>query len=113
MSGAICNFIYGIPVTPKIWDAAREIEREQGSDNPRALLTDLGFVFEYTAYDGPPPGYLGFLLYRKWEGNTFSLEEPFVPEIDKVKVLRLLDALPPELRTICGPVKVWCVWSNS
>jgi hypothetical protein len=110
MSGAIGHLIYGIP--------SDDVRAEGSYRQKKEALESAGFTLLYTAYGGPPVGYLGVELARASEGRVFewnAFDTAYHPTPAQVKAVEALRAaVDPALFGGTVPAATrWWVWSNS
>ena len=118
MSYAIANIIYGIPWTDELYDLNESI----GDDTPEWAESWLeesmfGFTELYSGCAERTVGYLGVRLGSFDECSDYFL----LCDLDKYKptdeqvlsVMKELEWLPEQVRSLCKPIGIYVVWSTS
>ena len=110
MSYAMCDIIFGIPLTEAICADVDDLEYDSGDPE------GFGFVGLYTA-GGPGAGYCGVKLCRIDECNNEKASELKMEptDADRQEFARLWKAVPEDIREVIpdSTPTVWLVWHSS
>lgn len=119
MSYAICQVVYGVPVTERLSSLVDEEEFEDMGD-----LRDLGFEMLYSGSANYSPGYCGVPIFEfdecddltKW--SDFTAKVNVLTEEQKSEALEQFNALDPKILEalkedgIEGP-DIYLIWHSS
>lgn len=120
MSCAIIDVIFGVPLNEEVAEKLHEWEHTEavGPDGEYKWYEtsdgECGFTKLYSAGDGYP-GYCGVELcqLKSYQPQNYT-ELQFSPTPEQyIEALKKVEALPPELKELAGPIGTYFIWSDS